>query len=164
MEHQSKTDECCPEFDPSRWDEKEFQWDNKPFVKETIPTLFHIPFPPMIGKKIRAMLKAAEDSNAAEENKAETLILFRDPGAFRSEIYLSVKGVVKGRENTFLSGSYIGKAYSGGFNSVPKFIRQTNAYLAAKGMKAKDYMVHYAYCPGCEKKYGNNYLVLFAKV
>lgn len=51
MNKKTTKNECCPEFNPKKWDEKTFDWNNKQFVKETIPTLFHIPFPPMIGKK-----------------------------------------------------------------------------------------------------------------
>lgn len=29
---------------------------------------------------------------------------------------------------------------------------------------AKKYYVHYAYCPKCEKKFGHNYMILFAEV
>lgn len=51
-----------------------------------------------------------------------------------------------------------------GQQAVPKFIKQMNGYLAAQGKKAKDYYIHYAYCPKCAKKYGDNYMILFAKI
>ena len=28
--------ECCPKFEPSKWDNKTFTWKNKPFIKETV--------------------------------------------------------------------------------------------------------------------------------
>ncbi|MBN2395742.1 MAG: hypothetical protein JXC36_04675 [Candidatus Atribacteria bacterium] len=37
--------ECCPEFNPEKWDKKTFNWEDKQFIKETIPTFFHMPFP-----------------------------------------------------------------------------------------------------------------------
>jgi len=36
--------ECCPEFHVEKWDKKTFTWDQKLFIKETIPTFFHMPF------------------------------------------------------------------------------------------------------------------------
>ena len=54
--------ECCPKFYQKKWDGKTFNWDHKQFIKESVPTLFHIPLPPMIGKKITNMMKLAEDS------------------------------------------------------------------------------------------------------
>ena len=156
--------ECCPKFNPKKWDQKTFNWDNKPFIKETIRTFFHIPFPPTIGKKITKMCKMIEDSKMAEANKEDTLVLFRDPSAFKSEIYISVAGIVPNANNVNISGTFIGKVFSGAYNAIPKFIKQMDEYLATKGNKAKDYYIHYAYCPKCAKKYGNNYMILFAQI
>jgi hypothetical protein len=156
--------ECCPKFNPKKWDEKTFIWKNKSFILESIPTFFHIPFPPMIGKKIVKMINLANESKKVLLKKDETLILFRDPSAFKSEIYLSVTGNVPDANNVKISGTFIAKVYDGGYNDIPKFIKQMNEYLEKKGKTAKDYYIHYAYCPKCAKKYGNNYMILFAKV
>lgn len=40
--------QCCPKFNPKLWDEKTHQWKDKLFIKNTVPQLFHMPFPPMI--------------------------------------------------------------------------------------------------------------------
>lgn len=156
--------ECCPKFNPGKWDGKSFLWKNKRFIMESIPTLFHIPFPPMIGKKITKMMNLADGARKIGSKKDEVLILFRDPSAFRSEIYLSVTGKVSGANNTSISGTFAAKVFDGGYNDIPKFIKQMNEYLAKKGKTAKDYYIHYAYCPKCAKKYGANYMILFAKI
>jgi hypothetical protein len=156
-------DECCPKFNPKQWDKKTFNWKKKPFIKETIPTLFHIPFPPMIGKKITKMWKMAYAAKANPPKK-QWLVLFRDPSPFKSELFMGVKKPVKGANNVTLSGTFMAKVFDGPYNAIPKFIKQMEPYLAKKGKKAKDYYVHYAYCPGCAKKYGHNYMILFAKV
>ncbi|MDD5043707.1 MAG: hypothetical protein PHD51_03515 [Patescibacteria group bacterium] len=160
----NENQECCPKFNPEKWDQKTYNWDNKPFIKETIPTLFHMPFPPMINKKVTKMCKMVEDSKRAETNHEDALLLFRDPSAFKSEIYLSVTGPVPNANNANISGTFIGKVFAGPYNAVPKFVKQLDEYLATKGEKAKDYYVHYAYCPKCAKKYGNNYMIIFAQV
>lgn len=43
--------ECCPKFEVEKWDKETISWNNKKFIKDTIPEFFHIPFPPMISKK-----------------------------------------------------------------------------------------------------------------
>jgi len=159
-----QNDVCCPQFNPEKWDKKIQSWSNKPFIKETIPTFFHIPFPPMIGKKISKMVQLAEDAKKTEASKEDTLVLFRDPSPFQSEIYLSVTGSVKGANNTNLSGTFCSRVFAGPYNAIPKFIKQMEEYLATQDKKAKDYYVHYAYCPKCAQKYGNNYLILFAQI
>lgn len=156
--------ECCPKFNPEKWDGKTYTWDNKPFIKETIPTFFHVPLPSMIGKKVTKMCKMMEDAKRAEVNSEDVLLLFHDPSAFKSEIFLSVTGSVENANNVNLSGTFVAKVFSGPYNAIPKFVKQIDEYLAAQGKKAKDYYVHYAYCPKCAKKYGDNYMILFAQI
>jgi hypothetical protein len=110
------------------------------------------------------MFKLVEDAKKTEASNEDTLLLFRDPSAFKSEIYLSVTDSVPGANNVSISGTFIGKVFAGSYNAIPKFIKQIDEYLAAKGKKAKDYYIHYAYCPKCAKKYGNNYMIIFAQV
>lgn len=160
----NQNQECCPKFDPQKWDEKTHNWDNKPFIKETIPTLFHIPFPPMIGKKVKKMCKLIEFDEKEQADKENVLLLFRDPSAFKSEMYMSVISPISNAENVNLSGIFVAKVFAGPYNAIPKFIKQMNEYLAGQGKKAKDYYVHYAYCPKCAKKFGNNHMILFAEV
>ncbi|MFC1609255.1 hydrolase [Patescibacteria group bacterium] len=162
--NQENKEDCCPEFNPEKWDEKSFNWDKKQFIRESIPTLFHIPFPPMIGKKITKMWKAAEESGKNIENKEEALVLFTDPNPFKSEIYLSVTGEVPDAKNIPISGVFISKVFDGPYNAIPKFMAQMDKYLSGRGNKAKKYYVHYAYCPKCAKEKGHNHMILFAEV
>lgn len=159
----NQTDECCPKFVPEKWDEKTLNWENKLFIRESIPTLFHIPLPSMIGKKVAKMYNLVMASKA-DPSKQEFLLMFRDPSPFKSELYMSVTRPVEGAENTSLSGEFETRVFDGPFNAVPKFIREMQPYLAGKAKKAKDYFVHYAYYPKCAKKYNHNYMVLFAEV
>ncbi|MBT8178826.1 MAG: hypothetical protein KJN96_00370 [Eudoraea sp.] len=156
--------ECCPKFDPGKWNNKTFIWDKKPFIKESVPTLFHIPFPPMIGKKMRIMMDLVEKAEANIPDLTDALVLFHDPSPFRSDIYYSVTHSVAGANNTSLSGTFIAEVFDGAYNAVPKHIKIMEKHLARENLKAKDYFVHYAYCPKCAKKYGNNYKILFAEV
>ncbi len=157
-------EECCPTFHPEKWEEKTFNWDRKKFIRASVPTLFHIPLPPMIGKKVTKMMKLAEEAQKLSKDKEDILLLFMDPNAFKTEMRLSVIDTVPDAENTTLSGTFISKVFDGPFNAVPKFMKQMDSYLDKSGEKAKNYYVHYAYCPKCAKEKGHNYMVLFAKV
>ena len=156
--------ECCPKFEPSKWNNKTFVWDKKLFIKEAVPTLFHIPFPPMIGKKMRKMMDLVENAEANIPDLTDALVLFHDPSPFRSEIYYSVTHSVPEANNTYLSGTFIAEVFDGPYSAVPKHIKVMDKHLARENLKAKAYYVHYAYCPKCAGKYGNNYKVLFAEV
>ena len=155
---------CCPEFHPEKWDKKTYEWHNKPFIKETMPTILHMPIPSIMSKKITRLFKLAEDSKLAEADIEDSLLLFRDPSAFRSEVYLSVTGSVPTADNVTISGTFMAKVFDGPYNAIPKFVKQLNEYLASQGKHAKNYYIHYAYCPKCAKKYGNNYMIIFAQV
>ena len=155
---------CCPKFDVKKWDNKTFVRKSKPFIQESIPQLFHIPFFPMTGKKITKMWNLAEASKAMAPNKEDTLIMFHDPSAFKSEIYFSVTKNVSKANNVKLSGTFMSKVFEGPYNAIPGFIKQMDQYLATKKKRAKRYYIHYAYCPKCEKKYGHHYMLFLAQV
>jgi len=156
--------ECCPRFHPKKWDHKTFVWNKKKFIKESLPTFFHIPLPFTIGRKIPRMCEASEKAKRVSSRADEVLMLFRDPSTFRSELYLSVTGNVPHFNNVHISGKFYARVFAGGYSTVPKFIKQVNEELSKKRKVAKDYYIHYAYCPKCAKKYGNNYMIIFAKI
>ena len=157
------SDECCPTFEPQRWDEKTLHWDERLFIMESVPTLFHMPLPSSIGKKITRMWEMAMQSQACPAIE-DALILFRDPSAFRSEIYCTVTKEVPGADNVTMSGTYVSKVFDGPYNAIPRFMKEMESYLSGMGKVAEDYLVHYAYCPKCAKERGHNHLILFAKV
>ena len=156
--------ECCPEFHVQKWDKKTFSWDKKLFIKESIPTFFHFPFPPMIGKKMKKMCDLAEQSEADIPDITDALVLFHDPSAFKSEIYYAVTHEVDGANNTELSGTFAARVFDGPYNAIPKYIKTMEQELSKEDQKAQDYYVHYAYCPNCAKKFGNNYMILFGRI
>lgn len=156
--------ECCPKFEPKKWDDKTYNWENKHFIKESIPTIFHMPFPKSIGKKVTKMMALAEDADCLSDDKLEDLLLFNDPTAFKSDMYLSVTKSIPDAQNVELSGTFMSKVFDGAYHKVPKFIKQMDDHLKSQDKRAKDYYVHYAYCPNCSKEFGNNYMVLFAEL
>lgn len=158
-----KQDECCPRFDPKKWDKKIINWKDKLFIKDSMFTLFHIPFPWVIGKKILRLHKAIEKSKAFPK-KDEWLLLFYDPNAFKSEMYMGTTKEIEGEINIRISGKFIARVFDGPYKAVPKFMKKMDEYLLQENKKAIKYYVHYAYCPKCSKKYGHNYMILFAKV
>ena len=162
--NKQKTKECCPRFHQEKWDGKTFNWEKKQFVKISVPTVFHVPFQKMLNKKITALMQKAEVSKKLEENPEDVLLLFNDPSAFKSDIYLSVTGDVPDAKNEKISGTFFAKVFDGSYKAVPKFIKKMDALLKDQNKKAKDYYVHYAYCPKCAEKFGHNYMILFAEI
>lgn len=164
MTDHPKCDEtCCPEFDSGPWDEKTHIWKEKPFIRETIPVFFHIPWPPMIGRLIRRMWKKAEKAGALPETH-DIVAMATDPSPWRSEWYMAVTKQVPDAENVTLSGTFFTKVFDGPYNAVPKWIQQMDQLLASEGKKAQKYYFHYTSCPKCAKLRGHNYVVAFAQL
>jgi hypothetical protein len=66
---------------------------------------------------------------------------------FKSEIYYAVTGDVEGANNTTLTGTFSAGVFDGPYNSIPRYIKEMEKRLASENKKAKDYYIHYAYCP-----------------
>jgi predicted Ser/Thr protein kinase len=157
-------DICCPKFDPKKWDKKTYRWKNKPFIKGSTPLLFHIPFPPLMGRTIVRMMKNTTEAKAEIKKMEDVLLLMHDPSPWKSELYLSVKKKVPNEKNVTLTGTFMSKVFDGPYNAVPRFMKEMGKYLKSKKKKMGKTYVHYAYCPKCVKKYKHNYAVLFVKV
>ncbi len=155
--------ECCPKFDPQPWEGKEVIWHDKLFVRDTVPQLFHIPLPGSFGKAVTRMWKKIEASGAKPEN-SDFLMLTSETSQWKGEIYINVTGEVPDAENVRLSGTYLTKVFDGGYNDVPKWIKEMERYVFEKGESVKNYYLYYTTCPKCAKKYGHNYTVVFAGV
>ena len=163
MHTDKETHECCPVFDPVPWDNSTHNWVDKSFIKDYVPQLFHIPFPPMMGKIIGRMWKKAQDAGAAPEMK-DFLLMAYDPSPWKSELYMSVTKDVPGSENIKLTGTFISKVFDGPYNHVPKYIKELEKHLDEQGKKAKKYYFYFTTCPKCAKKYGHNYVIAFAQI
>ncbi len=65
-----------------------------------------MPLLPAIGEKITGIWKSIESSGAAAPDKTDTLVLFHDPSAFRSDILISVEKGVPGENRSPMIGSF----------------------------------------------------------
>jgi hypothetical protein len=158
-----KNEHCCQEFDPEPWDEKTHEWKNKLFIRDTVPQLFHMPLPWMVGRVVNRMWKKAQDAGAAPDLK-DFLWLAYDPSPWKSEFYIAVTKEVPGADNVRFTGTFISKVFDGPYNQVPKWVKEMDSYLSARDKKAKKYYFYFTTCPRCAKRYGHNYVVAFAEI
>lgn len=159
----SNTKLCCPKFNPAIWDGKTIVFKDKLFVKKTLPQIFHIPLPGTIGRMI-TKVSAAIEAAGAKPSDQEFLWLAYDPSPWRGEHYIHVTHEVAGLENVKLSGTFMTKVFDGPYSDVPKWIKETDQYIAGLGKSAKKYYFYYTNCPKCAKLYGHNYVVVFAEI
>ncbi|NTV30430.1 hypothetical protein HGA91_00420 [candidate division WWE3 bacterium] len=157
------TDEtqCCPVFDTSRWDEKTHEWYDKPFLRDDVFQIMHIPM--NMGSVVKRMYQQIIDADASPD-PSDFLMLAYDPSPWRSEIYMSVTKEIPNARIQMLSGTFVSKVFDGPYHMVPQWITQMDEFLLQRNQKSIKYYFYYGYCPKCAKKYGHNYCVAFAQV
>ena len=154
---------CCPPFDPDLWNEKEFTWKDKMFIKDTIPQVFHMPVPGAFSKATERMWEMIEKADAQPEME-DFIMLAYDPSPWKSELYINVTKAVPDADNVKISGDFMAKVYDGPLNAVPKWMKDMQEYVEGGGRKVKKFYVYYTTCPGCAEKREHNYVVVFAEV
>ena len=78
---------CCPPFDPATYHEKEITWHGKPFVKEHVHALLHVPLD--MGRRVTKAMRKIEGAKAAP---AHALMLSEDLSPWRTDPIVSSTG------------------------------------------------------------------------
>ncbi len=151
---------CCPRFDPEPWDEKEFEWDSKRFIKDKVRCLFHMPL--TFGK---AMMRCCEKIERADAYTPEPpLVLSDHTSPWSLDLYVEVAKEVADADNSTLSGTYVAKVFEGPYKDARIWCGQMQEWVETQGKSIKKQLVYYTTCPKCAKHYGKNYVVYFAEV
>ena len=153
------SEECCLPFDPKPWREKTVKWKDKKFVTDSIRSFFHIPI--NFGKVVVKNVKLLEEAGA---KNPENIMIVDEKSLWGSDIYIAVDKDVPGAKMATLSGTFMTKVYEGSFKKMKSWINDMTAYVKSKGKGLKKMYFSYTTCPACAKKYGKNYVVIFAKI
>lgn len=151
---------CCPKFNPEGWDNQEFTFDNKLFVKVKTRSFLHMPV--NMGSVFKRAMKNIEDAKAS--SKDSYLILSYDPSAWTGEHYIAVEKEVPNETTTKLSGTYQTKVFEGPFKDARKWVSEMTEHIKSSGKEMKKLYFFYTTCPKCLKRYGKNYVVAFAEI
>jgi len=154
----SQTD-CCARFDPVLWDDGEWHWNEKPFLKDHVRAFLHIPL--NFGSVISRDLAAVEEAEAYPD---QPLTLTQEVSLWGSEIFVALDREVPGATIEKLSGTFYSKAFEGPYRNAGKWAQAMEKYVEGKGKRIADLYYYYATCPKCAKHYGANHVVLFARV
>lgn len=150
---------CCPEFNPTNWDDKFIEWKDKKFIKDKIATFFYIPLNfGQVMKRVDA--KVTKNGATIEDN----LCLSNHTSKWNMDIYLAVDKEIPTANNTTLSGNFYSKVYEGAFSDTEKWSKDFKDIIKKKGLSIKKWYMWYTTCPKCAKKYGKNYVVIIAEI
>ena len=150
---------CCARLDAAKWDERVFEWKGKPFLKDHIRALMHIPL--NYGSVISRDHAAIEKAEAYPE---DPLWLSDEVSPWGSDLYVAVDRDVPKATMERISGRFLTKVFDGPYRDVGKWMKEMEHRVAEKGEKLDRVYSFYATCPKCAKYFGKNQVVLFAKV
>jgi hypothetical protein len=159
MEAIKNNQECCPPFESAAWENKQFEWNDKPFIREKVRTFFFMPI--NFGGAMRRVMKLIDQTGTS---MPDYLCLSDHTSKWNMDIYLAVDKEVPGAENVTLSGKYLSKVYEGNFNKTGEWCKDFETYAKSQGLTVKKWFMWYTTCPKCAKKYGKNYVAIIAEV
>lgn len=151
---------CCPRFHSKDWDGAELHFINKPFLRATTRSLFHIPI--NIGSVFPRVLTALQAAECMDEENF--IVLSHEISAWKGEHFFSVNKPIEGEEMTTLSGDYLTRVFEGPYRHQPKWEKEMEATVHSKRMELKSHYFFYTTCPKCAKYYGKNHVVAVAEV
>jgi hypothetical protein len=157
--HPSETG-CCPRFIPEPWEAKEWQWDNKLFLKDRVRCLFYMPLN-FGGAMARNMNRIAQ---AEAFTPSPPLVLSDHTSKWNIDIYIEISKEVPNAETARLSGVFLSKVFEGPFKNTGQWCSQMTDWVRSKRKTIKRQLMYYTTCPKCARRYGKNYVVILAEV
>lgn len=150
---------CCPRFRPENWDGIELHFEDKPFVRASTISLFHIPL--NMGSVFSKTWAAIRDSHAAT---GSFLVLSHDSSPWHAEHLFAVDREVPGADMVKLSGDFLTRVFDGPYSDARFWCDTMAKEVADKGKKLAGLYFFYTTCPKCAKVYGKNYVVGVARM
>ena len=150
---------CCPTFDPAPWDEKVFEWKDKPFIKDRVFTLFYVPI--NFGRVMKRLDKRIRQAGATVPGD---VCLSDHTSKWNIDLYLAVDKDIPGAVTTRLSGRYFTKVYEGPYRETGTWCKDFDALAKKKGLDVRKSFMWYTTCPKCAKKYGKNYVAIVGQL
>ncbi len=150
---------CCPRFNPAGWDDQLLHFENKPFVRASTISMFHVPL--NMGNVFQKTFAAIQRAHAEGGGFA---VLSHETSAWHAEHLFAVNHDVPAADMVHLSGDFITKVFDGPFSEARTWCEQLRRSAEGKGKRPGDIYFFYTTCPRCAKTYGHNYVVGFVQV
>lgn len=150
---------CCPPFNPSLWDYKVVEWDNKKFIRDKVFTAFYMPV--NFGGVMKRVMALVDKAGASVQ---DNMCLSDHTSKWNMDVLVAVDKEVPGAENLTISGKFFCKVYEGSFKETGKWGEDFKREATAQGYEIKKWYMWYTTCPKCAKAYGKNYVVFICKV
>lgn len=157
--HLEQADICCTPFDPQPWNEQTHEWVHKRFISDSVNCFLNIPL--NFGTVMRRLDRKMTESEAAVP---DYLCLSEQISPWKMNVYLAIDKEIPNAATVALSGHFYSQVFEGPYKELSNWQKQFRLKLINKGLPPQNVFTWFTTCPSCAKKYGKNYLVLFAKI
>ena len=130
-----------PRFDRESWDDVEFVWNNKPFIKVAVPEILRFPLVDSIDTVNQSLLRKAYTLNVIP-NDDQALLLRHPVSPWKEEVLLAVNQPIEDKSLVRITGTFRSKVYEGKSSRLRSFIRQMEAHLATRDERALGYYIN----------------------
>lgn len=159
LDMSTSTTGCCPKFNPADWDDKVFEFKNKPFIKDHTISFMHIPL--NMSKVMKRMNEQADNGDAAAE---DYILLSKETSPWHADHYYATKEELPNTENVKMSGKFYARVFEGPFKDAGNWHNDLIETVQKRGEGLKQLFFYYTTCPKCAKVYGKNYVVGLAEI
>lgn len=151
---------ACPKIDPSQWEGKEFEWENKIFYFAPIYCFFHKRF--NLEEKVRQLKKEIAEKGYAFTDFPPVMCEWE---SFKSRVLIEIKNPQQYDEN--IQTLDMGVVYSTVFEGPAKEFKRAVTEFASQielnhGVPPQKTYVWYLHCKNCGKQ-RNNQAVIFVR-
>jgi hypothetical protein len=150
---------CCPRFDPAPWNDQVLHFEQKPFVRASTISVFHVPL--NMGSVFARTWSAIRDAHAAN---GSFLVLSHDDSAWHGEHLFAVTKPLPGADMVTLSGDFLTRVFEGPYSHAKQWCDEMKDYVQSRHRTLETQYFFYTTCPKCAKYYGKNYVVAIAQV
>ena len=131
------------------------------FIRKSGRSFGYIPL--NMGSVLGSLHSTAKDAGASLPME-KALLLSRDLSPWKSDQLYGVSKSVDGADNVVLDGTYLTRVYEGPYKDAKKWNKEIRGQALKRGVNDPEVYFFYTTCPKCQKHYGKNYVIGFARV
>jgi hypothetical protein len=128
------------QFNRECWDDVEFVWNRKPFIRTTVAEVMHHPIVDNLDTVNQSLLHKAYAMNAIPADN-DALLLRHPISSWKEEVLLSVTKPLPDADNVELTGTFRSRVFEGKKTQLRSFFRQMEGFLETRNERPVAYYV-----------------------
>ena len=152
---------CCAIPNTGQWERKVVSFEGARFIRGYSRRVFGHPVG--VDATLEHLRRQAARAGATMPPQ-DALILSRDLSAWRTEHLYAVTMPIHGADNVTLSGTFATLVFEGPEKGAAAWKEEAAAYARQLGTSNTEVSFFHTACHDCQKRYGRNYVIAFARL